>query len=536
MTPTDPTNPTNIKRVGSRALLVDLADLNAVMNWHAALVEQPLARQTDVIAAARTVLITFDSPTATEQAAATLASFHPKAVTREAPRDITINVRYDGEDLDPLANTLGMTPEGLIDWHTSTTWVAAFGGFAPGFAYCVPESGQGLAVPRLSSPRTEVPAGAVALAGEFSAVYPRVSPGGWQLIGTTDAPMWDSSATPPALVAPGDKVRYVSVDTLDAQGASSHHHLEHPPRRPIFTVDDPGLQTLYQDLGRQGNGNLGVTTSGSADRASAYTANAAVGNKANATLLENVGGCALTALAETVVCVTGAEADVTVSGRPVLLATPTIVPGGAQLTIGPARVGMRSYIAVRGGLIADTELGSAATDILSGLGPDPIAAGDTIAMALTPPESANALLTNPLRVKPAGTGAGTSTGVSAATVRCVLGPRNDWFTPEAVERFFSTEFTVSADSNRVGLRLDGANAIERSREGELPSEGMVAGSIQIPPSGQPVVFLRDHAVTGGYPVIATVISEDVDIAAQLPPGSTLRFERYTPTPKDGSPR
>lgn len=197
---------------------------------------------------------------------------------------------------------------------------------------------------------------------------------------------------------------------------------------------------------------------------------------------------------------------------------------------------MRSYIAVRGGLIADTELGSAATDILSGLGPDPIAAGDTIAMALTPPESANALLTNPLRVKPAGTGAGTSTGVSTATVRCVLGPRNDWFTPEAVERFFSTEFTVSADSNRVGLRLDGANAVERSREGELPSEGMVAGSIQIPPSGQPVVFLRDHAVTGGYPVIATVISEDVDIAAQLPPGSTLRFERYTPTPKDGSPQ
>lgn len=522
----------DIKRVGSRALLVDLPDLNAVMNWRAALVEQPLARQTDVIAAARTVLITFDSPTATEQAARALASFHPQEVTHQTPRDITINVRYDGEDLSPLATTLSMSPEDLIRWHTSTTWVAAFGGFAPGFAYCVPESGQSLPVPRLSSPRTEVPAGAVALAGEFSAVYPRVSPGGWQLIGTTAAPMWDSAANPPALIAPGDKVHYVAVDTLDAQGASSQHHLEHPPRRPIFTVDDPGLQTLYQDLGRQGNGNLGVTTSGSADRASAYTANAAVGNTSNATLLENVGGCTLTALAETVVCVTGAEADVTVNGRPVLLATPTIVPRAAQLTIGPARIGMRSYIAVRGGLIADIELGSAATDVLSGLGPDPIVAGDTVAVALVPPASANALLTNPLRVHAASTG----TGHTSATVRCVIGPRDDWFTPEAVERFFSTEFTVSAASNRVGLRLDGASAIERSREGELPSEGMVAGSIQIPPSGQPVVFLRDHAVTGGYPVIATVISEDVDIAAQLPPGSTLRFERYTPTVKDGSPR
>ena len=159
--------------------------------------------------------------------------------------------------------------------------------------------------------------------------------------------------------------------------------------------------------------------------------------------------------------------------------------------------------------------------MLSGLGPKPLAAGDTIAMSLTPPQSANSLLANPLRVERDGAGV---TGV----VRCVLGPRDDWFDAAAVEQFFSTTFTVTGDSNRVGLRLESDVPLARARDGELPSEGMVAGSVQIPPNGQPVLFLRDHAVTGGYPVIATVINEDVDIAAQLPPGGTLRFERYTP--------
>ncbi|WP_283248422.1 carboxyltransferase domain-containing protein [Corynebacterium qintianiae] len=509
-----------VKPVGSRAVIVDLPDLDAVMDWHSALSAEPLEHQTDVVAAARTVLITFDSPAAAATAAAALPGFSPAAAERATPRDIEIEVRYDGADLDSLAESLGMTRDSLVDWHTSTTWVAAFGGFAPGFTYCVPEDGNGLSIPRLATPRTEVPAGAVALAGEFSAVYPRTSPGGWQLVGTTHTPMWDSAASPPALVAPGDRVRYRAVDTLAESHGPSHHHLERPARRPIFTVDDPGLHTLYQDLGRQGNGNLGVTTSGSADRASARTANAAVGNKRNATLLENVGGCRLTALAETVVCVTGAEADVTVGGRPALLATPTIVPAGAELVISAPRAGMRSYVAVRGGLIADTELGSAATDLLSGLGPAPITAGETVSMSLTPPMSANALLTNPLRVA-------QEKGVTVGAVRCVLGPRDDWFSTETVERFLATDYTVTPASNRVGLRLEAAAPLERERPGELPSEGMVAGSVQIPPSGQPVVFLRDHAVTGGYPVIATVINEDVDIAAQLPPGSTLRFELYS---------
>ena len=266
----------SVKRVGTRALIVDLPDLQTVMDFYAALSATPLSRQTDVVAAARTVLVTFDSPTATTNAIDVLANYSPDTADLGSPRDIEIDVRYDGEDVETLAASLGMSPDELIDWHTSTNWVAAFGGFAPGFTYCVPDdASRALVIPRRDSPRTAVPAGAVALAGEFSAVYPRTSPGGWQLIGTTNTPMWDSTATPPALVAPGDRVHYRAVDALPGDAELAHKHLATPPRRPVFTLDDAGLQTLYQDLGRQGNGNLGVTTSGSADRASARTANAA---------------------------------------------------------------------------------------------------------------------------------------------------------------------------------------------------------------------------------------------------------------------
>ncbi|SDS28043.1 carboxyltransferase domain-containing protein [Corynebacterium timonense] len=510
-----------VKRVGSRALIVDLPDLATVMDWHAALSARPLHRQTDVVAAARTVLITFDSAGAAAAAASALAAFRPDAARRATPRDIEIEVLYDGADLGELADSLSMSRAELIDWHTSTTWVAAFGGFAPGFTYCVPaEPERALDVPRRSSPRTQVPAGAVAVAGDFSAVYPRTSPGGWQLVGTTRTPMWDSAATPPALVAPGDRVRYVAVDSLPEETAAGQQRAQLPPRRPVLAVDDPGLQTLYQDLGRPGHGDLGVTSSGSADRASARAANAAVGNQRGATLLENIGGLTLRALTETVVAVTGAEAHVTVDGRPALLAHPTLVPAGAQLVVAAPSTGMRTYVAVRGGLVADAELGSSATDMLSGLGPAPVAAGDTLSVSLQAPQSTNPRVVNPLRV--AREGADT-----VGVVRCVLGPRDDWFTQEAVERFLSTTFTVTPESNRVGLRLESDDPLERGREGELASEGMVAGSVQVPPSGQPVLFLRDHAVTGGYPVIATVISDDVDVAAQLPPGGKIRFELYS---------
>ena len=187
-----------VHRVGTRAVLVDLADLGDVMTWHAALSAEPLTEQRGVVAAASTILLTTNTPAAAADAFAFLRDFAPTSAARESGREITLDVVYDGEDLAALADGLGLTPDSLIEKHTAETWTGAFGGFAPGFTYCIAESGD-WDVPRRDSPRTAVPPGSVALAGEFSAVYPRRTPGGWQLIGRTDTPMWDESAEPPAL-------------------------------------------------------------------------------------------------------------------------------------------------------------------------------------------------------------------------------------------------------------------------------------------------------------------------------------------------
>lgn len=511
-----------IHPVGTRALLIELEDLSQVMAWHSALDAHPLKDQVDAIAAATTLLLTFATPNSAAAAAERLEDFHPSAHAGDDPRLVEIDVLYDGEDLEEAAELMGMSREGLIDWHTSTQWLAAFGGFAPGFTYCTPaDPAQNFNIERRATPRTAVPAGAVGIAGGFSAVYPRVSPGGWQLLGTTTTPMWESDAQPPALVQPGDRVRYRAVSSLPDFVSTNLEARRTPARLPRMEVLDAGLLTLFQDQGRPGRGNLGVTPSGAADLAAAATANVAVGNPRGATVLENIGGITLRALTDAVMCVTGAQSRVLLGDMPVHLARPVLVTAGSTVTVEPAQIGLRNYIAIRGGIVADAELGSASTDVLSGLGPSPVQQGDVIGVLPRSTAMTDGQLANPLRVSQG------RQGQTAGVLRCVLGPRDDWFTPDSINAFLTTEWTVTPQSNRVGVRLIGPSedsGLERSREGELPSEGMVAGSVQVPPSGEPVIFLRDHAVTGGYPVIATVLEEDIDIAAQLPSGATVRFE------------
>lgn len=525
-----------IHRVGTRALLIDLADLDQVMSWHASLTSQPLRGQRSVIAAAQTVLLEFDSPRDTQSAVRALSSYQPTAPGAADTREVTIDVHYDGEDLDNAARLLEVSTEELIRRHTSQRWMAAFGGFAPGFTYCVPSDANPFQwnIPRHDSPRTAVPAGAVALAGDFSAVYPRQSPGGWQLIGHTDTLMWDASADQPALLNPGDTVIYravrenINVQKSDSEEQKPTDPARRPvvPGRPVVRMDKPGLQSLFQDLGRPGHGDIGVNSSGAVDRASARAANAAVGNSRHAVVIENIGGFTITALIDTAVAVTGADTTVTVTNRDGIasrhdLASPIALLAGDTLTVDAPTIGARNYLAIRGGCAAPEVLESAASDVLSGLGPDAVTAGEQVKSAGRTVSAVNTAITNPLRVS----------GDGATTVRCVLGPRADWFSEATVQRFLDTIWDVSGQSNRIGLRLNAPGedgGLERDQDGELASEGMVGGSIQVPPNGMPVVFLADHPVTGGYPVIATVIPEDLDIAGQLPPGSTIRFVAVDP--------
>jgi biotin-dependent carboxylase-like uncharacterized protein len=428
---------------------------------------------------------------------------------------VTIPVRYDGADLADVAKATGLSEDEVVSVHTGPNYTVAFTGFAPGFGYLTGLD-ERLRLPRRDTPRTRVPAGAVAVAGEFTGVYPRPSPGGWHLLGSTTAPLWDPSREAPALLRPGMTVRFEPVSSLPPPQ-------EH--RAPASVVTN-GIEVIHcgplgtvQDTGRPGYAALGVGRSGAADAASAALANRLVGNTSEAACLELSFGATLAFRRPTRVAVTGAICTLSRDGRGEAMNAPFDVLPGQTLVVGPAEVGLRAYVAVRGGIAVPATLGSRSTDVLSGLGPEPLAQGMKLPVG-------DAYAGPPPAIDVAPVPAPTTEDV---VVHVLPGPRDDWFTEEAVATFLCGCYEVTAESNRIGVRLSGP-VLTRAREGELPTEGMVAGSVQIPPSGQPIVFLADHPVTGGYPVIGVVRSADLPLVAQARPGQVVRFRR------SGTPR
>ncbi|MEV8594001.1 biotin-dependent carboxyltransferase family protein [Streptomyces sp. NPDC052012] len=272
-----------------------------------------------------------------------------------------------------------------------------------------------------------------------------------------------------------------------------------------------GALTTVQDRGRRGHAHLGVPRSGALDEPAAALANRLAGNGPDAAVLETtLDGCSLRPRSTVTVAVTGAPCPVTVEGRPVPWSAPVRVPAGALLDVGPAVSGVRAYVAVSGGIAVEPVLGSRSTDLLSGLGPAPLTDGAVLPLGAPPARHAR-VDTAPQPAPPA-----------ELVLRVTLGPRDDWFTRTAIRAFTSRVFHVSPASNRIGLRTTGP-ALQRARTGELPSEGMVLGAVQVPPDGTPVVFLADHPTTGGYPVIAVVRPTDLPAAAQARPGTPVRF-------------
>ncbi len=208
------TSPITLHDYGDQALLLEFESTAEVLAWSAAVREADLPGVLDVVPASRTVLIKlagprYQAPTRQRLAKLQVAADALTEATDQSA-DVEIEVVYDGEDLDEVARLTGLTPDQVVEAHTATLWQVGFGGFAPGFAYLIGGDSR-LAVPRRADPRTKVPAGAVGLAGEFSAVYPRESPGGWQLIGRTSTEMWDVDADPPALLVPGMWVQFRAV-------------------------------------------------------------------------------------------------------------------------------------------------------------------------------------------------------------------------------------------------------------------------------------------------------------------------------------
>ena len=516
--------------VNQDSLLVELSDLQETMMLYQHLQQAKHPYIVEMIPAASTVLIEFnqfyiDAPDLIQWIKAQKIQ-HSQWSTH---RQVVIDVHYDGADLHELSELLAMTPQELIHRHTQSVWQVAFIGFAPGFAYLNSSEQPFASVPRLSSPRKKIPAGSVALAGEYSGIYPKDSPGGWQLIGHTSTKMWDLQREPAALLLPGTQVQFRDVSSQTTiitvpKQLPSRVAIQTEQTEPSLKILKTGLQTLIQDQGRQDVAALGVGHAGAMDQAAFEAANRIVGNPYHAAVLEILnGGLQLEAQQAVVIAVTGAQSEIwleEISGQKASMPMyqPIALDAGDQLTISVPKKGLRNYLALRGGIAAEQVLGSASYDTLAELGAAPIQRNDLIYAADLTLSSVILDEAAPKNLPEIG---------QVIEIDVILGPRTDWFKSESVDQFFQQHWRVTQESNRIGLRLQGDYPLQRQVQQELPSEGTCTGALQIPPNGQPVLFMNDHPLTGGYPVIGAVAQHHLDQVAQMPAGSWIKFRQIS---------
>jgi KipI family sensor histidine kinase inhibitor len=523
-----------IRPFGERALLIGVEDPPAARSFIRALHSARIDGLADVVGGLATVMVLFDGegeeldtqlPTVAILVEEMLAG--PPHVV-DGGDLVVLSCVFDGPDLAEVADMAGCTPERVVELVTAPTLTVAMVGFSPGFAYLTGLSEHLLHIPRRARPRSSVPSGSVALANGFAAVYPSASPGGWQLIGQTHESLFTPWKSPYARLAIGDRVRFERALGASGGDGSSRSTWSHRPpptlsppvpnARPIFVVEDGGFRTVLQDGGRRNVAALGVPAAGPADPHSFRLANRLVGNAAEAVVLEATArGPTLLGLASTFVAVVGALPDLRLQGQPVMAGQVVPVAAGQQLVVGPIRGGVRSYLAVAGGLVGPQMLGSCATDQLCALGPGPVVSGQRLwGGVMSPP------LGDHLRD---GTSSDWADG-EPVVLRVLPGPHNELFAPEAFASLGSMRFTVAGDSNRVGIRLrrdQQGSAVARAPDTlpELDSQGVVHGAVQLPPDGDPVILLTDHATLGGYPVIAVVASVDHGRLGQCAPGMTV---------------
>ena len=504
------------------ALLVELNDLDETLALFDALTAEPIAGVEEIIPAARTLLIQFRPSAIARQALVNRIAGQDLSQRRAIEqRRVDIPVHYTGEDLDEVATLLGISRAEVVRRHTAHDYSVAFCGFAPGFAYLT--GGAGFQVPRRQTPRTRIPAGAVALAGEFSGVYPQASPGGWQIIGVTPLQMWDLNRAESALLRPGYKVRFTDAGPLPSGGlpAPSVPQSAAAPSGAWLEIITPGLHSVLQDMGRPGQTGQGVSRSGALDLGALRAANRAVGNPSDMACVEAVlGGLSFVCHGRAVIAITGAQTPVTITNAsglqwPADNYQPIELEDGDKVSLGSPLAGLRSYLSIRGGFEVAPVLGSLSTDTLAQVGPPALAAGDQLGFTALTTGTSVSLNEAPAFDLP--------TTANIVTLDVVMGPRTDWFTEDAIQRLSSQLWRVTSQSNRVGIRLAGETPLERSNHQELPSEGTSVGAIQVPASGQPVLFLADHPLTGGYPVIAAVASYHLDLAGQIPVNAQIRF-------------
>ncbi len=431
-------------------------------------------------------------------------------------RVVELEVSYGGSagpDLIAVATHVGLSAEEVVARHSAAEYRVEAIGFTPGFPYL---SGlpQKLTTPRRATPRARVPAGTVGIGGGQTGIYPLESPGGWQLIGRTNAVLFDAARPEPALLRVGDRVKFRAATAISAPAEKTDGGVCHPSddtlRRDAgkgLRVVGAGMLTTVQDLGRPGHRSAGVPSGGAADAMAARIANLLVGNPEEAAGLEiTLLGPEIEFLSDGLIALGGAEFAGCAAWRPVR------VVAGQRIKFGAAVKGCRGFLAVAGGVDVPVVLGSRSTYARAGLGGwrgRALQAGDELPVRAQPREVAEHWWLD-RRILPA--------YETVPAVRVLLAGQAEEFGDE----WRRSEWKVTPQSDRMGIRLEGA-ALARRSGGELLSTAVAPGTVQVPPDGQPIVLLADAQTIGGYPQLAHVISVDLPLLAQLRPGDGVKF-------------
>ena len=518
---------TRVLPVGDRAVAVEMGDAidpALAARVHAldrSLLRDPLPGVIETVPTCRSLLVLHDpARVGFAELAARLrerAGDAPRAAPPGRRHEVpTVYGGEDGPDLPAVARACGLSEAEVVALHSSTEHTALMLGFRPGFPYLglLPEA---LALPRRATPRVRVPAGSVGIAARQTGIYPSASPGGWHLIGRTGLRLFDPAADPPALVAPGDRVRFVPARERAPDTDVAPEWRE--PAAPVVEVLEPGLLTTVQASSRSGFRRYGVPPAGPADDGAHAAANRAVGNREDAATLEcTVAGPALLFLAPARFAVGGADLGATLRRAdlgdwPVPLGRAVRARPGNVLSFAGRRAGARAYVALAGGLDVPVVLGSRATDLgagFGGLAGRALRAGDRLGVGPAAGGESDGAWPEP---------------VARVTVRVVMGPQDDHFDEGALRLFLGERWRVGATSDRVGCRLEGGPRLAHRGPSEIVSDGLVPGAVQVPPDGAPIVVMPDGPTTGGYPKIATAVAADLALLAQLVPGEgEARFE------------
>ncbi len=459
-----------------------------------------------------------------------------KKLKTSPPKIHRIQVCYHPElglDLSAIAKTCKLSIEEVINLHKSILYSADILGFMPGFTYFSGLNPK-LRLPRLSSPRSAVPKGSVAIAELQTAIYPRTTPGGWNLIGRTPNQMFDIQDHPPGLFMAGDQMQIEEI-TLDQFQRQDQKNTSKEIIRVLdknmasIEVLQSGTFSSIQDEPRSGLSHWAVGPGGACDLSSLHLANALVGNPLDAAGIEiTSSGPSLYFNEATCVAWVGANCDGIVNNQRILGNRPVWLAKNSTLKFTPLNPGFRTLLAIGGGLLLPKVLGREGSHISADIGPKRLEKGQFLSL-LNPKSPLKSTFLRSLYKEDALPSFAKwhirSPFLPLKTITpiyCLAGPHLHFLTVKERELFWSTVWTVSNQSNRMGLRLLGDFKIKKDLP-NIPSQAIAFGTIQFPPSHEPIVMLAEHQTTGGYPRLAEVIRADLVKLAQIKPGNKIQL-------------